>query len=719
MSYQPPLNDFDPGPVFTPRLINTDEGLHQTLLEVAEDHDSLCICEKRREFGHHLSYEQLKVSARSCRMCSVFEKAVLAIATGGLPRLFQAPGTEAEQKRVLETITLDPLFQWRVPMAERHPNMTVDGKSMSILIFQDKDEDTHSTCHGREFIRESFFGPRTDSEIAFRKASNWLSTCLGSHSCGANVQSNSPTRLISVRKSSPNVEDAVRLIKTDGSEGAYACLSYRWGDKSQRQLLTTVRTLDKHMKGIHYKELPKTFQDAVTITRRMGLDYLWIDALCIIQAFDGMTDAEWQRTRVDVMQEISQMARIYQGCQFSISADTSTSMDSGIFSKLPIIYQLPPVVDDNGRPMSLHIRGEPNHDTSPTELETRGWTFQEYLLPPRVIHFGDFDIIWRCREILACECGRITGTSQKRERMASVTRPIPDDANGILEYWENVVYFYSSRVLTNGDDKLPGVAGVAQYFQRKTNWVYLAGLWQQSLLHDLCWYIVRETSTSQSEIGIGTRPKQYRAPSWSWASIDNLDGATCCTWASGKFYLHPRGGSRGQIPACTIDDVSCRTEGSSPTGMVEYGHIDISGALITANLAADETKDVPWTLVNIGDGTDVLQCMTDCKLDEEGLKYGDEVYCMPIQEGLHEGGSNRVCLILKRKPNTNGPPEYQRIGLCVLIRCNPAPDEQQLRIEQFGPRRMRRDLGKPEFAKVVEAFSFQQESKDITKVRII
>jgi hypothetical protein len=89
-----------------------------------------------------------------------------------------------------------------------------------------------------------------------------------------------PKRLIDVR------HDALRLRQTnnfpDEPEGQYICLSHRWGAASQL-ITTTIATLNERIQGINFDDLSQTLKDAIVLTWKLGINYIWIDALCIIQ----------------------------------------------------------------------------------------------------------------------------------------------------------------------------------------------------------------------------------------------------------------------------------------------------------------------------------------------------------------------------------------------------------------------------------------------------
>lgn len=116
------------------------------------------------------------------------------------------------------------------------------------------------------------------------QAGRWLARCVKSHAV-CRVQSTEktfPTRVLDVGDS---VSSNVYLFvpKKDAPARPYATLSHCWGKiEILRLLLSNLAALKE---GIDVHSLPKTFQDAIHVTRSLGLRYLWIDSLCIIQDF--------------------------------------------------------------------------------------------------------------------------------------------------------------------------------------------------------------------------------------------------------------------------------------------------------------------------------------------------------------------------------------------------------------------------------------------------
>jgi hypothetical protein len=105
-----------------------------------------------------------------------------------------------------------------------------------------------------------------------------IKECREQHpQCRQSAIAKLPTRVLDVGSSTSEL----KLFEQCGQRGNYAALNHCWG--KHQLLTTTIPTLVSHKNLIHLANLQKTFQDAVMITRSLGLQYLWIDSLCIIR----------------------------------------------------------------------------------------------------------------------------------------------------------------------------------------------------------------------------------------------------------------------------------------------------------------------------------------------------------------------------------------------------------------------------------------------------
>jgi len=104
---------------------------------------------------------------------------------------------------------------------------------------------------------------------------DWIYSCLTTHSLCSQVPSALPTRVLDLSEETP------RLVDGDNTEAQYISLSHCWGGVPL--LTTTVATLEKWKNGIPLSSFPATFADAISLTKKLNIRYLWIDSLCIIQ----------------------------------------------------------------------------------------------------------------------------------------------------------------------------------------------------------------------------------------------------------------------------------------------------------------------------------------------------------------------------------------------------------------------------------------------------
>jgi hypothetical protein len=352
--------------------------------------------------------------------------------------------------------------------------------------------------------------------------------------------------------------ESLSLYETSQNTGLYAALSYCWG-KGSTLLKTTQSSLKSFKDHIPWEKLPKTLQDAIAITRKIGLKFVWIDCLCIVQ--DSRSD--WEI-------EAAKMGQYYRNAFITIGASSSPGSQSGIFADRPKISR-PKELRFSGSDAVLYSILAQRREAAPWfspiwqlgPLSERAWTFQENALSARMIHFTDGEIIWECHSEMISEDGHpirdnshglIQGLQEQVER---------DPGNG----WRLFVRAYSERSLTFLDDKLPAIAGIAANFQQQTGFHYVAGLWKETLLVDLVW-----VSWGWEEVD--KPPSAVEAPSWSWASIHGGVAFDIEMITEGTpIETH-----------CTIEDIQCNVSGQNPFGLVKEGRIEVTGPLLEVEL---------------------------------------------------------------------------------------------------------------------------------------
>ena len=275
----------------------------------------------------------------------------------------------------------------------------------------------------------------------------------------------------------------VKLQETKYQHGRYIALSYCWG--SSQTCVTTLNQLSAFKKRIPWKLLPKTFQDSIQFCLSLGVKYLWVDALCIIQD----DESDWQI-------ESAKMATIYQNAFLTLAATSSSSCSGGCYPEKAatvVEYEIP--VDLSLTAASsfpIRVRKKLNHWTVPPTqrsiqlhpLLSRGWAFQERILSPRVLHFCGEEMIWECKETTYCECGGLSAPFLPKDQFDQMIEPdveeIPDDYAEPSDRQRFHVGVDNTKSSRNVQSKLQSRK------KRKSTWRMYRGSFQTAkLLHKL------------------------------------------------------------------------------------------------------------------------------------------------------------------------------------------------------------------------------------------
>jgi len=478
----------------------------------------------------------------------------------------------------------------------------------------------------------------------------WLRTCREDHpACSSNMNVPLPTRLLDV---GPLESDSIRLIVTTGQKGSYIALSHCWGGGIEMR--TTRDSIEARKRQILYSELPRTFQDAVTVTRDVSLRYLWIDALCIVQ--DDSED--WEK-------ESGNMAAIYHNAYTVLGADKSSDSHSGFLDASPGGYhgdgELIAAVDSENSMIYARLTFFHNNPCPifknglPEPLARRAWTMQEQMLASRMIHFAQKEMIWECNSALLCECmeldAQYSGSLAQNDKPTLMASPWSSSS---FKTWYKIVTEVTSRDITKPQDILPCLSGLARRFQDCGAGTYLAGLWLDDLLLGLLW-----TGSDRC-----SRVTPYRAPSWSWASV--------CIESKIANPLYNTGGfldenTKLNKTFARILEAKCTAKGKDPLGAVSDGYIKIAAPLLEMahSKYRGHTNTCDLTPLGLETGSRKLTA----SFDSQFIPNPDEnLFCLFVGE-LSCGAESRPFrgLVLLKRCDISGI-TFERIGSFNLAR---------------------------------------------------
>jgi hypothetical protein len=344
-----------------------------------------------------------------------------------------------------------------------------------------------------------------------------------------------------------------------------------------RKLLTD--NISSMIEDIEFGELTKTFQDAILATRELGLRYLWIDSLCILQ--DCQED--WQR-------ESALMTQVYSNSLCNISATAAEDGSGGLFFDRNILAVRPVKANIKIRGIpALHVFINANFCSAlEGPLTQRGWVLQERLLSPGNLHFTKNQVFWECRERLACETfpkdipldldipeikgeiARALGTpSFLDQRKIIDPRIYPNRLYPTpLKSWTSIIKQYTNAALSYRTDRLVAIGGLAHMVQMTLKSQYFAGLWRESFADQLLWFADPPPTTQESLV--------YVAPSWSWAACNSR-----C-----NFRKSPGGIKTSTI--LDILDIKVDLVSDNPFGQVKSGYLMVASRLAKAKLLSEQ-----------------------------------------------------------------------------------------------------------------------------------
>jgi len=382
--------------------------------------------------------------------------------------------------------------------------------------------------------------------------------------CSVACPSRYPTRLLDVgSEASPHI----RLRRTDGKATKYVALSHCWGNGPT--LTTKLNNLAMRKDDIDFATLPQLFQDSVSICRKLGLRYLWIDSLTIIQ--DSKHD--WEV-------ESQKMGSIYENAYFVISAVECANSGQTILGRRqasfgPNVLEFENTVGKSFRVVARrctehHANKQEKSPATPNgPLNSRAWSLQEQALCSRIFHFTSSEIIFESCDLVCCECRPNPQSGRTTPGILSkIIAKQPKDK--LFAKWHNIVNAYTLRNLSFPSDRLPAISGMAEKFQSATKSGYLAGLWLDNLVEDLLW----STATFLQNPHLADRLQQYRAPSFSWASVESQTHYEA---------IEP---GRPLRPSSEILTTSCTATGVNRLGEVSNGYIRLRAPALQGMLIA-------------------------------------------------------------------------------------------------------------------------------------
>ena len=459
----------------------------------------------------------------------------------------------------------------------------------------------------------------------------------------------------------------IKITETNAlrKDSPYIALSHCWGGRSS--LVLETNNADYLKQGIDLSELPLSFQHAVSMTRFLDIDYLWVDSLCIIQN----SRSDWER-------EASRMKDVYKNALLTIAATGAEDSTVGLYFKREVDLLLPVFIDISwvGLYQGMYKAydrslWEENVDRSP--LNKRAWVVQERLLSRRTVHFGRDQVAWECQQLQACETFPDEYPRASPWQDVKLTASLRDgDASLAWLVWPNIAESYSSGQLTQEDDKCIAISGIAEEVHTCTGEMYVAGMWRSWLVPQMCW--TSDYLANGERRITPRRPSKYRAPSWSWLSLDSRI----------EVYYFDDVLSESYAEVFDILDVKVENTSQGVFGSITSAHIVGRGMLRPGRLQVSNNS----TVLALGDKIlEFGQCWniqaTQYSLDVLSDENHVHVWCLPLLlDRLQLRNSSddlRYVGIILVEAGGGKKDAYERIG-CFQLGYDSSDDFLQLRV---------------------------------------
>jgi hypothetical protein len=496
-----------------------------------------------------------------------------------------------------------------------------------------------------------------------------------------------PLRLLEIRTPDSRSVKLVETPSLDRDQRARICLdgfatlSYCWGGDQVGKL--TSKNIASFKVGVQMERFSKSIQDAVWFTAQIGLRYIWIDALCILQDDDN-----------DKAREISKMALYYGTSTVTICAASATSSHHGFLERkreprygagpfrLPFRF--------GGKAGCVLLFEDPSLEAPSEPLSSRAWTLQESMLSRRILIFASSQLYWTCCNSNASCGGRYSKLTPRNMGFPRSLIPgiFPIECMWTLpidQQWEGILAAFASRQMTVAGDKLLAISALAShlhkgFMDRHGETVYVAGLFFQLtrpvyMLHALLWF---------TDGLVAQRASEYRAPSWSWACVDGpvqmlpyyihfppVD-------LRQSYYLVPGAADtmRAETYVLKTEITGYRVELSTPSaayGAVDGAELKVRGPLTA--IAGDDTVLRSITkfvhsmdeLEQLPDRTPWWALIPDTQAEQSKLEGSDSpIYCLELVATDSHRSSFGLLLAPVAGAGLNQQNHFRRVGVYVF-----------------------------------------------------
>ena len=299
----------------------------------------------------------------------------------------------------------------------------------------------------------------------------------------------------------------------------YIALSYVWGEGKPYTTKLSNIMLHRNHGGLerNLEELPRVFHDAFNLVRCLGVRYIWIDSLCIVQD----SSRSWGlNSRV--------MDLIYGNAVLTICAADGVDSSTPLKAMHPKAHDARQISLDCAPRVRLMVSRPPEIGIRASKWNTRAWTFQERLLSKRCLIFTEGRVYFQCLSTGMSEdiFADREGAGWSLDLVNAPLQMLRELDRRALWVYTNCVALYTARILTKRKDILAAFNGISNLMEKTMRAPFIFGLPSSHFDMALLWEPrsalerrVPKTDEERAEYD------GMQFPSWSWCgwTSDALD----------------------------------------------------------------------------------------------------------------------------------------------------------------------------------------------------
>jgi Heterokaryon incompatibility protein (HET) len=364
----------------------------------------------------------------------------------------------------------------------------------------------------------------------------------------------------------------MQLTSLPSADTPYVALSYVWGQGDPYTTILSNIMLHRGHGGLDkfLPDLPPVIRDSIDLVRRLGMQYIWIDSLCIVQ--DSPRSWNLNARAMDL---------VYGNAKLTICAADGHDSSTGLKAMHAKEYDVCQYKEECAPGVRLMVSRPPEMGIRASKWNTRAWTFQERLLSRRCLIFTEGRVYFQCRSTGMSEdiFADREGAGWSLDLVDAPLQMFRELNRRALWVYVNCVSLYTIRDLTKPKDILAAASGICNLIEKTMQSPFIFGLPSSHFDLALLWEpqgpIKRRAPRNEKE---RSEYNGVEFPSWSW-----------CGWMDAKMEYKP-----GMVEGCLTNLHEWLTKHTWILWYIRDGHGNLRPLRNAEKSSDDRSTEKRW-----------------------------------------------------------------------------------------------------------------------------